>query len=95
MGAIHSVPVCCPFCERAGLSLSFRGACNCSHNGRNPHYQPTAEELREVEEFKRQLTGRASSVGHVTGGSVIFVIVLLSVLTQETVNVGLITLTHL
>lgn len=54
VGLINETPVCCPFCERSGLAISS-SSCNCRHNGPDPRYQPTAEELREVEELKNRL----------------------------------------
>ena len=69
VGSINYVPMCCPFCERSGLYLS-NSVCNCRHNGPDPEYQPTEEELREVEEFKRRLNG-APPTGVVTGGVIL------------------------
>ena len=54
VGQINELPVCCAFCERSGLSIS-NSMCNCRHNGPDPTYHPTEEELKEVEEFLRQL----------------------------------------
>ena len=58
VGSIGSVRVCCPFCERSGLHLS-PSQCNCRHNGPDPRYQPTEDELREVRDF---LNGAPSAV---------------------------------
>ena len=52
VASINYVPMCCPFCERSGFYLSNK-ECRCLHNGPDPQYQPTEEELREVEEFNR------------------------------------------
>ena len=56
---INALSVCCPFCERSGLSMSA-SSCDCRHNGPDPTYVPTQAELEEVQEFLRQLSAAAS-----------------------------------